>query len=59
MTIPEGSVANVRIPLTPSQTIEIIRKPNDMKPEEIEGLPSGQFKLEGGAYVLTISPVKS
>jgi len=54
-TIPEGSTAKVILPPIESQKIEIITKPDNIEPKKIEGLQTGQFKLGGGDYILTVS----
>jgi len=55
MNIPEGSIAKVSLALTPSQKIEIEKKHENLDPEKIDGLHTGQFKLSGGDYIITIS----
>jgi alpha-L-rhamnosidase len=57
MTIPDGSIAHVTLPLDQSQTIAIKSKQDNIESENIEGLQTGQFKLGGGEYIVTISPV--
>ncbi len=55
MTIPDGSIAKVILPLSLSQKIEIQNKQEHIEPEKIEGLQTGHFKLGGGAYIVTLS----
>ena len=53
ITVPEGSVANVLLPISPSQKIMI--KKDDFKLENIDGLRNGKFRLNNGDYVITVS----
>ena len=55
MKIPAESMANVSLPLNPSQKISIEKKSNDFRPEKIEGLQNGNFKLGEGEYLITVS----
>ncbi|MEZ5041767.1 MAG: family 78 glycoside hydrolase catalytic domain [Saprospiraceae bacterium] len=54
MTIPEGSVAAVSLPMKPTQSITIERKSDHKELKNIEGLQTGQFKLSAGDYVIRV-----
>ena len=54
MSIPEGSTANVVLPLMPSNKIEIKRKQGNIETERIKGLQTGRFQLSEGDYLITI-----
>ena len=53
ITVPEGSVANVLLPISPSQKIMI--KKDDFKLENIDSLRNGKFRLNNGDYIITVS----
>jgi alpha-L-rhamnosidase len=57
MTVPEGSAANVRLPLTSPQEIAISEKQGKIEPGKIEGLETGRFQLSGGEYLITITQI--
>ncbi len=57
MKIPEGSMAKVNLSLAPLQKIEIESKQGDIETDNIEGLGTGQFKLGGGDYIITVSNI--
>ena len=60
MIIPEGSIANVILPVDQFQRIEIKKNGEDLLPESVDGLPSGKFRLDEGEYHITLlSPQKS
>lgn len=59
MTIPPGSAARVTVPLPPSPKIEIKRKQATYEVYEIQGQETGQFTLNEGVYLVTVSSVKS
>lgn len=50
MTIPDQSVQIVILPRSQSPTIKIKRKQDNIKPENIEGLQTGRFKLDEGEF---------
>ncbi|MEX2235267.1 MAG: family 78 glycoside hydrolase catalytic domain [Cyclobacteriaceae bacterium] len=56
ITIPGASVANIKLPMDQSQTIAIKSKHDNINPEKIQGLQTGNFRLGGGEYIVTISP---
>ena len=56
MKIPEGTTANVMLPVSQSQKIEIKEKQDTIAPEKIKGLQTGQFELTGGEYLVTVFP---
>ncbi len=55
MNIPEGSIANIILPLDQNQKIEIQRNRENIKPGRIEGFPTGKFKLGEGNYLVSVS----
>lgn len=55
VSIPTGSTAKVSLPLTPSQSLVLKRKPENAEVTDIAALQSGQFKLEAGEYIITRS----
>ena len=55
ITIPEGSMAKVSLPIGQYQRIEIKGKQKDVDPEKINGLYTGRFNLFEGDYVVTVS----
>lgn len=54
--IPEGSRARVDLSLDPGQEVNIFRNGEPVDPGNIPHLPSGRFRLEAGAYKLTVFP---
>jgi alpha-L-rhamnosidase len=54
MTIPNGTRAKIILPIKQLQKITIERNNKKLKPEEIEGIISGKFKLEEGYYLITV-----
>ena len=54
MTIPEGSMAKIILPLTQLQKIEVKKKYDNIESKKIEGLQTGQFKLGEGEYLITV-----
>ena len=56
--VPAKTSANIRLMLNPSQKIELKKEhAPDFQPEKIVGLDAGQFKLNEGNYVITISSI--
>ena len=55
ITIPGATLASIKLPMKGSQTIVIKSKHGHMNPEKIEGLQTGNFRLTGGEYIVTIS----
>jgi len=55
MKIPKGSSSHVSLTIGPLQKLSINKKGDGFKPESIEGLESGEFKLEEGEYTIIIS----
>lgn len=53
MTVPEGSTAKVKLPLTSSHEIWISGQQGELDPGTIKGLETGQFRLSGGVYSIT------
>jgi alpha-L-rhamnosidase len=54
ITVPDGSMAKVSLPIGQSQRIEIKWTRKDVDPEEIEGLQTGRFNLMEGDYVVEV-----
>lgn len=57
MSVPDGSTANVVLPLTPSQTIAISDQRNRVAPGNIQGLETGRFRLGEGEYLITVTTI--
>jgi alpha-L-rhamnosidase len=55
MKIPAGSGANIILSLNQSQKISIEKRGAKIKPDKIDGLQTGKFKLGEGDYIITIS----
>ncbi|WP_277477305.1 family 78 glycoside hydrolase catalytic domain [Catalinimonas alkaloidigena] len=55
--VPDGSSANVQLPLGPNQKISLTSSQDELDPGTIEGLETGSFRLQGGEYTFTILPV--
>ncbi len=55
LNIPMGSTANVALPVAPSQKIEIEKRYEDLSPEKIRNLQSGNFKLGEGEYIIRVT----
>jgi alpha-L-rhamnosidase len=55
MTIPEGSMANVQIPLNQTQKVLLQKEGSHLASEKIDGEETGRFKLEAGAYLIAVS----
>lgn len=53
-TIPEGSIAQVVLPIGNSPKVEIIMNQENIVAKEIDGLQTGKFSLEAGEYTITI-----
>jgi alpha-L-rhamnosidase len=56
MTVPDGSLAHVDLPVSANQHIEI-EKAGTALPPVIPGLETGLFDLEGGQYIVTVAPL--
>ena len=56
MAIPIGSAARVSLALNQSEKLSIDRKDNKFDSSKIKELQSGNFTLESGEYLITISP---
>lgn len=54
ISIPQGSVANMVLPMTNSDKIEITKNLESIGAEDIEGLQSGKFQLDAGEYMVTL-----
>lgn len=55
MKVPQGSRARVSIAVLPSQKLVVEKHPEGFQPEGMDGLASGNFILEEGAYTLRVS----
>lgn len=55
MKIPTNSKATIILPLDESQKIKVEKNGENFKPEKIEGLLTGNFKLDEGDYIITVS----
>jgi alpha-L-rhamnosidase len=55
MKIPQGSRAQIILPLTQEQKITIESKDENFTFENIKGIESGNFQLGGGGYQITVS----
>lgn len=55
ITVPIGSRANVTLPVSQSQKIAITNKHGINQSASIDGLQTGQFSLQEGDYVITVS----
>jgi alpha-L-rhamnosidase len=55
MKIPTNSKATIILPLDESQKIKVEKNGENFKPVKIEGLLTGNFKLDEGDYIITVS----
>jgi len=53
--IPEGTTANIVLPLDPSQGIRLEKRDDNLNAEDIPGLHSGNFSLNSGDYIIRVS----
>lgn len=53
MKIPDGTQANIILPVDPSQKINIRKGDKNLEAEKIIGIELGRFKLGGGDYIIT------
>jgi alpha-L-rhamnosidase len=58
VSIPEGSTANISLPLKESQQIEIKAEQAGNEPEMTNGSEKGKFTLQAGRYTILVTPVK-
>ncbi|WP_117885215.1 alpha-L-rhamnosidase [Aureibaculum luteum] len=58
ITVPNGTKANVTLPVPESQIVTISNKQGLNQSNEIDGLQSGQFSLKEGDYVITVTSDK-
>lgn len=58
MTIPEGTMANVTLPVAQNQTVKATDARGSNQANKISGLQTGQFSLMEGDYVITITAGK-
>ena len=57
LAVPDGSQANVQLPLKPNQQILLTSSQDNIDPGTLDGLETGSFRLKGGEYTFTILPV--
>ena len=57
MKIPPETTANVILPVNQFSEVKISSKIDNFRPEKIKGLQSGNFKLNEGAYLITLSAI--
>ena len=53
MKIPDGTQANIILPVDPSQKVNIRKGDENLEAEKIIGIELGRFKLGGGDYIIT------
>jgi alpha-L-rhamnosidase len=58
ITIPNGTKANLSLPVSQSQMLAIINEQGLDQSSRIDGLQTGQFSLQEGDYVITITSEK-
>ncbi len=56
--VPDGTKANVTLPVAESQMLAIINGRGQNLSNRINGLQTGQFSLKEGDYVITLAPKK-
>lgn len=56
--VPNGTKANIKLPVSQSQTIGIINGAGRNQSNRIDGLQTGQFSLQEGDYVITVTSEK-
>jgi len=58
ITVPNGTKANITLPVSQSQTLGIINGEGRNQSSRIDGLQTGQFSLQEGDYVITVTSEK-
>ena len=58
ITVPNGTKANVKLPVSQSQMLAIINEQGLDQSSRIDGLQTGQFSLQEGGYVITVTSEK-
>ena len=58
ISVPDGTKANITLPVSQSQTLGIINGEGRNQSSRIDGLRSGQFSLQEGDYVITVTSGK-
>ena len=58
ITVPNGTKANITLPVNQSQTLGIINGEGRNQSSRIDGLQTGQFSLQEGDYVITVTSGK-
>ncbi len=56
MTIPEGTIANVTLPVDESSEVTIAKNGKVIKSGKLKGLETGKFELKAGGYVIKVTP---
>ncbi|MEP5341941.1 MAG: family 78 glycoside hydrolase catalytic domain [Algibacter sp.] len=56
ITIPEESIAQIRLLLNPTQKIKVLKKNIELKSDNIKDLETGTFELNEGTYTILVSP---
>ena len=59
LKVPEGSSANVILPIDQYRRMEVKKNQKIISPEKITGLQSGKFNLGEGDYVISVSSLKA
>ncbi len=55
MSIPDGCTAQVKLPISDGDVVDIIEYPATVDPGSIPDLQSGEFQLTGGDYSITLT----
>ncbi|MCP4975350.1 MAG: family 78 glycoside hydrolase catalytic domain [Maribacter sp.] len=58
ITVPNGTRANITLPVSQSQMLAIINEQGLNQSSRIDGLQTGQFSLQEGDYVITVTSEK-
>lgn len=58
MTIPEGTIANVTLPISQRQKLEAIDEQGSNQTAKISGLQTGEFSLTEGVYIINLTSEK-
>ena len=56
--VPKGTKANITLPVSQSQMLAIINEQGLNQSSRIDGLQTGQFSLQEGNYVITVTSEK-
>jgi alpha-L-rhamnosidase len=58
ITVPNGTKANVTLPVSQTQKVEALNAQGLNQSSNIDGLQTGQFSLEEGDYMITVTSEK-